>query len=744
MERIKIPRLVSRLFILSLWILASFWAQPAISQTALPGQYVAQSLTFQDDFEDGDYTTADGANGLTWSLQAGGAGVDEVDGSHQLGVDRGYSLIVTSQTIPGDEYTLRFAGRITWSTPGRIVVLYKDPMNYYSVGLGGQTGIYRKMNGSEVQLHEDPEDLVRLPHGRGESGGFKVYIHNTGSSILLKADKSGDGVDYDIEVTDTDPAAIALFKNTGVGMLSTGGDVGSPWFYLDNVAIYEGLVLDPYIPVTYYVDQNHPNASDNNPGTANLPWLTIQKAADTVWAGDTVIVKGGWYPERIHFTNGTRGAPGQVITFIAQPRRSVTMWGFYTRFAHYLRIEGFNITTDPSLTDWTDANGVFIASDHVEVIDNYFYNLDSAGISGESVGAIVRNNRIYHCQAGLTISGSNWLVEGNEVERLYQYGNGDCDYSRFFGDNHLIRNNFFHGTSFNEIGSAHVDCFQTFDNNGEYAHHVTIDGNVCYDFHQGFMGEAAYYNNISDITFSNNIFAHGGAWGLCVHQIKNVSVVHNVFADIAYHGAGFRDGATGFVWNNIFYNAGSNYWASDGGTVEGSHNILFSSDGNVDPADFPSDLVNIDPRMIDPANDDYHIPFISPAVDAGLNVAITVDLEGNMRPQGKGYDIGAYEFTPAVSLWGYTAPRAITLVWSVNVPVPPTTTWTIDYLGPVGDQPPPIAGLPGSSRSYTLTGLTNYIRYTITLTTDLAWLTDTVTLMPTDHFLYLPTVYKNR
>ncbi len=742
MDRTKTPRLILRFLVILLCILSNLWVQPATSTGLSLNQNATLAIIYQDNFEDCDYTTADGSTGLTWSLIAGGASVDDVDGSLQLGVDRGYTLITTYQTVAGDEYTLRFAGRITWSAPGRIVVLYKDLNNYYSVGLGEQTGIYRKLNGGEVQLHIDPEDLIRLPHGRAETGELKVYVHNTGSSIILKADKAGDGVDYDIEINDTDPAAVAKFTNTGVGMMSGEGAQEPPWFYIDNVAIYEGLVLDPYTPVTYYVDQNHPDASDDNPGTEDLPWLTIQKAADTVWAGDTVIIKSGTYTERINFSNGTRGAPGQVITFKAQPRRSVTMWGFYTKFAHYLRIEGFNITTDPSLTNWTDANGVFIASDHVEVIDNYFYNLDSAGVSGESVGAIVLNNRIYHCQAGLTISGSDWLVEGNEVERLYQYGNGDCDYSRFFGDNHLIRHNFFHGTLFNEIGGAHVDCFQTFDNNGEHAHNVTIDGNICYDFHQGFMGEAAYYHNISDITFSNNIFAHGGAWGLCILEIQNVTVVHNIFADIAYHGAGFRDGATGYLWNNIFYNAGSNYWASDSGVVEGNHNILFSTEGNIDPGDFPNDLVNIDPLLIDPARDNYHISMGSPAIDTGLDVGITTDLDGNVRPQGDGYDIGAYEFTPAVSLWGHPASHTITLDWTVNISLPLTTTWTIDYIGLPGDQPSPITGIPSDTRNFTLTGLTNYAWYTITLATDPPLLTRTVQVMPTDHLVHLPLVAK--
>ncbi len=704
-----------------------------------------QTLLYQDDFEDGDYTQAQGANGLTWSVVSGGASVNSIDGSFQLGVNRGLALIATTQRITGNEYTVRLDGRITWSTPGRIVVLYKDENNYYSVGLGNQPGIYRKLNGSEVQLHTDPESLVRLPHGSAVTGTFKVYVHNTGQSIVVKADKAGDGVDYDIEILDADPAAVAMFTHTGIGMMSGGDEPNPPWFYIDDLAIYDGLLVDSYTPATYYVDQNHPQASDDNPGTESLPWLTIQKAADSVWAGDTVIVKAGAYNERITFANGTRGAPGQIITFKAQPRRTVTMWGFYTRYAHYLRMEGFNIITDPSLTGWTERNGVFISSDHVEVVDNYLYNLRSTAVSGTSVGAIVAHNRIYHSQAGLGISGSDWVVEGNEVERLFDYGGGDCDYSRFFGDNHVIHGNFFHGTLFNEVGDAHVDCFQIFDNNGEFAHHVIFDGNVCYDFHQGFMGEAAYYRDISDLIFRNNIFAHGGAWGLCVHQIQNVTAMHNVFADIQYHGIGFRDGATGVVRNNIFYNAGSNYWASSGGSVKGSHNILYQTDGSIDPGDFPNDLVNIDPLFVNPAADDYHIRAGSPAIDAGLNVGVTTDLEGTPRPQGAGYDIGAYEFTPALALSGIPGSGTIYLNWNVNFTLPLTSTWRIDHASQAGTAYLPITGITNAVRAYTLTGLTNYVWYTVALNAMLnntPFLTDTVRVMPTDIQIYLPLVLR--
>ena len=49
------------------------------------------------------------------------------------------------------------------------------------------------------------------------------------------------------------------------------------------------------------------------------------------------------------------------------------------------------------------------------------------------------------------------------------------------------------------------------------------------------------------------------------------------------------------------------------------------------------------------------------------------------------------------------------------------------------------------ARAYTLTGLTNYVRYTVTLhamVDSTAWLSNTARVMPTDRLVYLPLIYR--
>lgn len=69
---------------------------------------------------------------------------------------------------------------------------------------------------------------------------------------------------------------------------------------------------------TFYVD---PAGNDSAAGSSVSPWRTLQKAANTVRAGDLVIVRAGHYAGLYLTTSGTATDP---ITFRAIPARSST------------------------------------------------------------------------------------------------------------------------------------------------------------------------------------------------------------------------------------------------------------------------------------------------------------------------------------------------------------------------------------------------------------------------------------
>ena len=150
------------------------------------------------------------------------------------------------------------------------------------------------------------------------------------------------------------------------------------------------------------------------------------------------------------------------------------------------------------------------------------------------------------------------------------------------------------------------------------------------------------------------------------------------------------------------------------------------------------------PAFRNPIMSDYHLTPASAAIDQGVDAGVTTDLDGAPRPFG-GFDLGAYEAGPEVELRGTPGNRAIYLTWQINTPLPVTSTWRIDYTSGTGTAYLPITGVISSTRTYSLTGLTNYAWYTVTLNAMLdstPFLTDTVRVMPTDRLVYLPLVAK--
>ena len=84
---------------------------------------------------------------------------------------------------------------------------------------------------------------------------------------------------------------------------------------------------------------------------------------------------------------------------------------------------------------------------------------------------------------------------------------------------------------------------------------------------------------------------------------------------------------------------------NDGGTVIQDYNLFNgNSVNNIGSVLGGSHNVVGDPKFVDAAHDDYHLKADSAAIDAGTDLGIAIDVDGDPRPTGAGFDIGFDEY----------------------------------------------------------------------------------------------------
>jgi hypothetical protein len=384
---------------------------------------------------------------------------------------------------------------------------------------------------------------------------------------------------------------------------------------------------------TYVVDQAAPGTADTNPGTEEKPFKTVQRAAGVTKPGDTVYVMAGRYDERVKVQAG--GTEGKPVTFVAMPRRLATVGGFDLE-ASYIRVEGFEITADQPAT------AVQLRASHCEILDNYIHDMmvavsgtvgrPSADGNTRDYSAVAHNriayNKVYHSEYGFILGGEDWLVENNEVNRLFMYARGnqydDCDYSRFFGKGCTQRYNYYHGSIRQEIKTAHVDCLQTFCNNGEIAMDLLFEHNTCFDFHQMCMVESApHIGSVRGWTFRHNIVspnstAMRGGWGPDIIQTPNVTIENCTISTVNWATIGLRgkESTNGQIRNNILCDAeravdDTMDFTPAKPVIE--YNLTFKTA----PVSGEHNLNGQDPLFVDAAKRDFRLRKSSPAIGAG-------------------------------------------------------------------------------------------------------------------------------
>ena len=239
----------------------------------------------------------------------------------------------------------------------------------------------------------------------------------------------------------------------------------------------------------YYVATT---GSDTNSGTQTQPWRTIQKAANMVNSGDTVLIRGGVYNEKITMTRS--GQAGSPITFKSYPGETAVIDGTGIVLQSYFGILSLDATASYiNISDieiinssWMGiyaARPVGIIVDNVNIHDNGFSGLtfNCLGVNVRSNSRVINSKSHHNYQAGLMVNncpGGYFTFKDNEVYNNVGASNydgiqiNDTPYVAVL--NNIVRDNC--GPSGPPCGGDSIDAGGT-NTLVSPSHHLIYEGN---------------------------------------------------------------------------------------------------------------------------------------------------------------------------------------------------------------------------------------------------------------------------
>lgn len=411
--------------------------------------------------------------------------------------------------------------------------------------------------------------------------------------------------------------------------------------------------------------RNHyvaPTGDDANPGTESQPWRTIQKAADTVLAGETVYIRAGTYEERVVPRNS--GAADRFITYAAYPGETVTIdgtniivpeWGglFDISGPEYIRVSALRITNaGPNLHN----PGIQVdGSSHIIVENNYVYNTMDSGIAvWNSADVVVDGNEVGEaCQGGYNECISVGVTDGFEVRNNLVHDSqkeGIC--AKDGSSNGRVYGNEVYGT---EAVGFYVDA------QARHTFNIEVFNNIAHDIvEDGFAIASEVGGLLENVRVYNNIAYHNGWVGIhvtdcCIdtHPLSSIEIVNNTLYNNGWDpwGGGIavdNTQAEGIVVRNNICSQNLSFQIAVGAdvpeqSVTVDHNLIDGYRAGESEI-YGEDHVEGDPGFVRAAEADFHLEVNSPAIDRGLAVgAPAQDFDREARPVGSEFDIGADE-----------------------------------------------------------------------------------------------------
>jgi len=430
------------------------------------------------------------------------------------------------------------------------------------------------------------------------------------------------------------------------------------------------------------------NGSDRRNGSFALPWKSIVHAKDRMSAGDVTYIKDGVaqtsedsFTAYLSMDNGggnNSGKPGAQKALVAYPGARVTIgkahglgvdFGIRTPniaaredywVISQLHIIGGRQAIDMSGTGWKivgndiecPGGGGQVGcvetsqSSGIRFYGNEVHNAGAGPVAQKFYHAVYFSTDSNHIDVGWNHIHDNFTCRAVQFHSspLCRPGCGARDETgRDQFDLH-VHDNLIHGDSCNGINFATVDpskgAVEAYNN---VIYHVGVadpkdDGGAFSCIYLAGITNTGRAGTGTVEVFNNTLFDCGA------NHSRNANGSRGAFS---VGGAGL----TMRLRNNVVYQLpGELYLDGSKAQIIGEKNLWFGAGNGPEQT---TGNINADPLFIDLGRFDFHLRAASPAQDAGAAVvpnnpfvvgtSRAMDKDGVMRPQGKAFDLGAYE-----------------------------------------------------------------------------------------------------
>jgi hypothetical protein len=460
--------------------------------------------------------------------------------------------------------------------------------------------------------------------------------------------------------------------------------------YLNRISVLlvicvEWLVLSTITSAAeYYVSQS---GNDNNAGTLNSPFKTINKGVKKLKAGDILYVRNGTYVESIYVEqSGTSNSP---ITIMAYPGESPvidgmdklpnTNWGFLLLLeGNYIHVSGFEVKNCNITGKYLGGGAVVLLGQHNKVSHMKVHHSWENGILACGDYGIIEDCQVWQCAY------SNSKNPGSPAAGYWSTGISaarspvDGITTNAILRRNIVYNNWGEGLSSFEAEGTLIEDNIVYDNWSVNLYvsdtrNALVQRNIVYNTPNNVVGqrrpftlgdERADKPRSANNTVINNFIYNADLWafwstGVPGSGLDNVLIANNTIVNGQLEiGASTADQAynkSGTIVDNIFLNEKGDPWQIMGSlaNLTFSHNLWSKSPPK--GLTGTGDVVG-DPRLAKTGGtgvgeltaDYFKLLETSPAIDKGIVVNnVSEDFFGN--PRGSMPDIGAFEYNPPVT-----------------------------------------------------------------------------------------------